>query len=142
MNQAAPSTARIGRIGWYARRATRMSPAELAGRAYDQALHTAWSRLEVQREEMTAMTPVPGGPRRFTAVLPPDTAERVTEEARAAVLAAADLLMKGELEVLGVVPDRPGDTRLVPRSGDRPPVVLGPLRLPASTTDRKSRPAT
>ncbi len=103
MNQAAPSTARIGRIGWYARRATRMSPAELAGRAYDQARHTAWSRRQVQREEMTAMTPVPGGPRRFTAVLPPDTAERVTEEARAAVLAAADLLMKGEWEVLGVV---------------------------------------
>ncbi|MGA2828282.1 MAG: alginate lyase family protein [Streptosporangiaceae bacterium] len=91
------------RIGWYARRVTRMSPAEMAWRAHDQALRAAWSRRQVRREEIPAILPRPGGTRRFTAVLPPDTAERVTESAKTAVLAAADRLMKGEWEVLGVV---------------------------------------
>jgi hypothetical protein len=39
---------------------------------------------------------------RFTAVLPPLTAAQVPEEAKAAVVAAADRLMRGEWEVLGV----------------------------------------
>ena len=42
------------------------------------------------------------GERRFTAVLPPHTAARVPEEAKKAVLAAADQLLRGEWEVLGV----------------------------------------
>ena len=91
------------RIGWYVRRAARMSPAEMAWRAHDQALRAAWSRRQVRREEIPAIVSLPGGTRRFTAVLPPDTAERVPESARAAVLAAADRLMQGEWEVLGVV---------------------------------------
>ena len=92
-----------GRIGWYARRATRMSPAEMAWRAHDQVLRAAWSRRQVRREEVPAILPLTAGTRRFTAVLPPDTAGRVTESANAAVLTAADQLMKGEWEVLGVV---------------------------------------
>jgi hypothetical protein len=104
MNQVAASSARIGRLGWYARRVTRMSPAEIGWRAYDQALHAAWSRRQVRREELPAISSRPGYPyRQFLAVLPPDTAERVTGSARATVLAAADLLMKGEWEVLGVL---------------------------------------
>jgi Heparinase II/III-like protein/Heparinase II/III N-terminus len=91
------------RIGWYTRRASTMSPAEMAWRARDQALRAAWSRRQVRREEIPAILPLPGSKRRFTAVLPPDTAERVTESAKAAVMAAADQLMKGEWEVLGVV---------------------------------------
>ena len=91
------------RIGWYARRATRMSPAEMAWRARDQAFRAAWSRRQVRREEIPAILPVPGGERRFTAVLPPDTAERLTEDVKSAVLKAADQLMHGEWEVLGVV---------------------------------------
>ncbi len=91
------------RIGWYARRATRMSSAEMAWRARDQALRAAWSRRQVRREDLRAILPLPGGKRRFTAVLPPDTAAQVTGSAKAAVLAAAKQLMKGEWEVLGVV---------------------------------------
>ena len=45
----------------------------------------------------------PAGDRRFTAVLPPETAARVPAEAKAAVLASADRLLRGEWEVLGVV---------------------------------------
>ena len=93
----------LTRVGWYARRATRMSPAEMAWRARDQALRMACSRRQVQREEIPAVLPLSGGKRRFTAVLPPEVAERVTENAKAAVLTAADQLMQGVWEVLGVV---------------------------------------
>jgi hypothetical protein len=72
-------------------------------RARDQALRVAWSRRQVRREDIPATLPPSSSTRRFTAVLPPDAAERVPEHARAAVLTAADLLMKGEWEVLGVI---------------------------------------
>jgi hypothetical protein len=90
------------RIGWYARRAARMSPAEVAWRARDQAVRLAWARRQVRPDDVPADGPAPPGERRFTAVLPPGTAGQVPEEARAAVLAAANRLMRGEWEVLGV----------------------------------------
>jgi hypothetical protein len=93
----APTT----RLGWYARRVARMSPAEVAWRARDQAVQLAWARRQVSREQLPDAAPPPG-PRRFTAVLPAGTAAAVPTDARAAVLAAADRLMRGEWEVLGV----------------------------------------
>ena len=54
----------------------------------------------------------------------------VPAEARAAVLAAADQLLRGEWEVLGVARTDLAAARLVPRPGHRPPVTRGPLRLP------------
>jgi hypothetical protein len=92
------------RLGWYVRRAGRMSPAEMTWRTRDQALQLAWSRRQVrpgQARPATAALPAAG--RRFTAVLPPDTAARVPAEVRAAVLRSADQLMRGEWEVLGVL---------------------------------------
>jgi Heparinase II/III N-terminus len=80
-----------------------MSPTEMAWRARDQALRAAWSRRQVRREDIPAIVSLPEGKRRFTAVLPPGTAERVSLRAKAAVLAAADRLMNGEWEVLGVI---------------------------------------
>ena len=92
------------RLGWYARRVTRMSPAEMAWRARDQVLRTAWSGRQVTREQLAAIAAVPSaGQLRFTAVLPPGTAARVPEEARKPVLEAADRLLRGEWEVLGVL---------------------------------------
>jgi Heparinase II/III-like protein/Heparinase II/III N-terminus len=82
-----------------------MSPAEVAWRARDQALHVAWSRRRVTRDQLAAAARRPGarpGERRFTSVLPPDAAARVPAQARAAVVEAADRLMQGEWEVLGV----------------------------------------
>jgi hypothetical protein len=79
-----------------------MSPAEVAWRACDQALKAVWSRRQVSREQMGAGASARPGERRFTAVLPPHTAARVPEEAKKAVLAAADQLLRGEWEVLGV----------------------------------------
>jgi hypothetical protein len=79
-----------------------MSPAEVAWRARDQAVQLAWARRQVRPGDIPPRVPPPGGERRFTAVLPPGTAAQVPAEARVAVLAAADRLMGGEWEVLGV----------------------------------------
>ena len=92
----------LSRLGWYARRAARMSPAEVAWRARDQARQLAWSRRQVWPGQLPPVLPPRSGERRFTAVLPGGTAGRVPIEARAAVLAAADELIRGEWEVLGV----------------------------------------
>ncbi len=89
------------RLEWYARRVARMSPAEVAWRGRDQAMQAAWSRRQV-REVVAAAAPPMAGERTFTGTLPADTAARVPEAARAAVLEAADRLMRGEWEVLGV----------------------------------------
>ena len=39
----------VSRLGWYARRIARMSPAEVAWRARDQAVQVAWTRRQVRR---------------------------------------------------------------------------------------------
>jgi hypothetical protein len=101
-------TTENSRLEWYARRAARMSPAEVAWRGRDQAMQAAWARRQVRREQVTsaappAAAPPPARPRRFTSTLAADTAARVPAAARAAVLEAADRLMHGEWEVLGVV---------------------------------------
>jgi hypothetical protein len=91
----------VSRLGWYARRIARMSPAELAWRARDQAIQAAWTRRQVRSGQALAGPPLPGV-RRFSAVLPAGSAAQVPEQARAALLDAADRLLKGEWEVLGV----------------------------------------
>src|SRR5262249_56232168 len=87
---------------WYGRRMTRMSPAEAVWRVRDQVLQAAWGGGPVSREQVSASPSTPPGRRRFTAILPPDTAAQVPEEAKKAVLAAADQLLRGEWDVLGV----------------------------------------
>ena len=80
-----------------------MSPAEIAWRVRDHALEAAWSGRQVSREQVSAGPSLPPGERRFTAVVPPNTAKLVPDEAKASVLAAADQLLRGEWQVLGVV---------------------------------------
>jgi Heparinase II/III-like protein/Heparinase II/III N-terminus len=92
------------RLTWYARRVARMSPAEMAWRARDQAFQLWWAHRQVrpgQRAPGLPRAAVAG--RRFTAVLPPGTAARVPEHTRKAVIAAAEDLLAGRWEVLGVV---------------------------------------
>jgi hypothetical protein len=79
-----------------------MSPVEMGWRARDKAVQAAWARRQVLTAGLGRL-PAPPGERRFTAVLPAGTAARVPDEARKAVIAAADQLMRGEWEVLGVV---------------------------------------
>ncbi len=97
------SASRISHLGWYVRRAAAMSPAEVAWRVRDQALGAWWSRRQVRPGRLDVDAPPPGGERRFAAVLPPGTAERIAGEARAAVLDSAERLLRGEWEILGVV---------------------------------------
>jgi hypothetical protein len=92
----------LSRVGWYARRAARMSPAEAVWRARDQAVQLAWARRQLQRGQLPPALPPRSGERRFTAVLPQGAPGQVPAAARAAVLAAADPLLRGEWEVLGV----------------------------------------
>ena len=97
----------MSRLGWYARRLGRMSPAEVAWRAREQALRRAWRSRQVLPDQMAALpslTAVEALPRRrFTSVLPPELAARVPETARAAIVADAERLLKGEWEMLGAV---------------------------------------
>jgi hypothetical protein len=84
-----------------------MSPAEIAWRAREQALRRAWRSRQVLPGQTAALLPLTAAEalprRRFTAVLPPELAARVPETARAAIVADADRLLKGEWETLGVV---------------------------------------
>ena len=115
-----------GRFGWYARRVARMSPAEVGWRVRDKALQLAWSRRQVTRERLATLARPVAGRRDFTAVLPPETAERIPAAARAALLESADGLMRGEWEVLGVV-----RTDMV-----RPDWFLDPVTRHRSAPDR------
>ena len=95
------------RVAWYARRLGRMSPAEIAWRAREQALRRAWRSRQVLPGQTAALLPLTTAEalprRRFTSVLPPELAARVPETARAAIVADADRLLKGQWEMLGAV---------------------------------------
>jgi hypothetical protein len=83
-----------------------MSPAEIAWRIREQALRRSWTRRQVRPADRSSLPPLaalPAHERRFTAVLPPGTADRVPAEARAAVTACAERLLKGEWELLNAV---------------------------------------
>jgi len=92
------------KLGWYARRLSRMSPAEIAWRVREQTVRRSWSRHQVRSGQIAlADLPQAVAERRFTAVLPADATRRVPEYARAAIITDADRLLKGEWEMLGVV---------------------------------------
>jgi hypothetical protein len=79
-----------------------MSPAEVTWRARDRARQVAWSGRQVKPGQAAAGISPAAGDRCFTRVLPPGTAERVPAAARDALVRAADQLLAGEWEVLGV----------------------------------------
>jgi hypothetical protein len=97
----------ISRLGWYARRLGRMSPAEIVWRVRQQAIGRAWRNRQVRPGQLAALPPLtkvlPATERQFTSPLPSSAAQRVPETAKAAVIAAADRLLKGEWEMLGYV---------------------------------------
>jgi len=97
----------LSRIDWYARRLGRMSAAEITWRVREQAVRRAWAIRQVRPARLAALPPLtavlPAGERKFTSPLPADAAARVPDDARTAVIAAADRLLKGEWEMLGTV---------------------------------------
>jgi hypothetical protein len=90
------------RLGWYVHRVSRMSPGEAAWRVREQAVRRAWSRRQVAPGQAHTAPPRSAREPRFTAVLPTDTASRVPAAAVAAITKAADRLLAGEWEMLGV----------------------------------------
>jgi hypothetical protein len=79
-----------------------MSSAQVVWRIRESALHVAWSRRQVRRKNVSTDTPPPPSVRPFGHVLPPATASRVPEQAKAAILSSANRLLGGEWEILGV----------------------------------------
>ena len=103
------------RLGWYARRVARMSPAEVAWRARDQVLQAAWSRRQVTREQLRRRCAAAGGRSQVHRRLAGrDRRLRVPAEARDAVLASADRLLARRVGGSGRRTDRHGTARLVP----------------------------
>jgi hypothetical protein len=81
-----------------------MSATEVAWRLREQAMRRAWPRRQVHATGLASLPPPSAAAgRRFTAVLPHGTAQRVPESARAAILADASRLMTGKWELLGAV---------------------------------------
>ena len=95
------------KLGWYARRLARMSPAEVAWRVREQALRAAWARRQVRPEQVPGLPPLttalPTQERRFTSILPPGVRVLVPAAAQEEILADAARLLDGEWEMLGVL---------------------------------------
>jgi hypothetical protein len=84
-----------------------MTPAEITWRVREQAIRRAWARRQVRPGQLSLLPPLtavlPVSQRRFTSVLPPGAAALVPDDAKAAVIADAERLLKGEWEMLGAV---------------------------------------
>jgi hypothetical protein len=96
---------RRSKLDWYVRRLSRMSPAEMAWRVREHALRATWSRRQVRTADLAALRAkqvTAAHDRPFRAVLPAGTADLIPDEARKEILQAADRLIRGEWEVLGV----------------------------------------
>lgn len=91
------------KLGWYARRLGRMSPAEIVWRAREQATRRAWSRRHVRPAQVASLPPLPARERSFASPLPAGIASLVPAQARAALIADADRLLAGEWEMFGVI---------------------------------------
>jgi hypothetical protein len=88
------------KLAWYAARAGRMSPAEVAGGSAIKL--SGWPGGGARPALAEMAQGKPPGERGFTAVLPPGTEALVPGPARDAVLASAGALLDGEWDVLGV----------------------------------------
>jgi len=98
------STAAASRLDRYLHFPAWMSLAHIAWQLRNQVVRAAWSRRQVTRHQLArAAAAVSARELAFTTVLPPDTAARVPEEASKPLLEAADRLMRGEWETLGML---------------------------------------
>jgi hypothetical protein len=110
-----PAPGLLAKLGWYRDRLAKMSPAEVAWRASDQVRKWTWARDQVEpgHPGLSAGAPEPLhrgrawprplGQRQFAATLPPGALEAVPVESRPGLFRAADEVMGGNWEVLGVL---------------------------------------
>ncbi|TCC66559.1 alginate lyase family protein [Kribbella pittospori] len=78
-----------------------MSPTELAWRTRDHARRTTWAYQQVRPGQDVQVHPPVRKELTFGTTLPSHAADAVPEEARKAIIATADAIMAGKLEVLG-----------------------------------------
>ena len=116
--------------GWYLRRLSRMGPAEVLGRARTAVLVSQWRRALPEPPEW------PSHPR-ITAVLPEGVLGKVSAEASARLLAAADELMAGRAEYFGVARTDfvAPDWALDPKTGRRAPLDVYAFDVPYRSED-------
>ncbi|HMK62473.1 MAG TPA: alginate lyase family protein [Acidimicrobiales bacterium] len=88
-------------LRWYLHRLGAMSPLEIGWRLHDQAMHGAWKGRQVHPNQAPAMGRRRIGPG-FPSTLPPDVAKELPPKSVAALIDAANLLLRGSGEVLGV----------------------------------------
>jgi hypothetical protein len=100
-----------------------MSAAEVASRAVDQARCAAWARRQVLPGAETGLPRGLRDCRQFPSPLRPGTRELVPDDARTAVVAAADGLLTGDWSLLGTPREdiRRPDWFLDPVTGQRAP---------------------
>ncbi|MEV0792134.1 alginate lyase family protein [Kribbella sp. NPDC050459] len=87
-------------LGWYVRRLRRMSPTELIWRTRDAGRRSAWAYQQVRPGQDGNLNLPLRKHLTFGATVPSRT--DVPEDARKAVIAQADAILAGNLEVLGV----------------------------------------
>lgn len=106
------------RLGWYVNRFRGMSVAEVGWRFSDQARKVAWRRFQVGSEGIAAAGRRSRGPasavrgvpeRHFEATLPLGAVEQVPPDVRDRLIEAADELLDGRWEILGVERKDMGD---------------------------------
>lgn len=91
--------------GWYLRRLRRMSAREVGWRVHDQLVRSAWRRQQVRPHDPPSQRRKRSlaDQRHFTATLPDGAADGAPGDAVKAIVSAADSIMAGEAEILGVV---------------------------------------
>jgi hypothetical protein len=107
---------------WYWRRLRRMSPGEIALRSRDTVRRNLWRRLQVPPDQPWPHHPA-AQTRTFPVRLPSKASRALPEEAVRSLLKAADDLLDGHFDVLGVARHdlREPDWFLDPLSGRRAP---------------------
>jgi hypothetical protein len=112
-------------LAWYARRLTRMSPAEVRGRLADAWVHRRWRARHVRPGEPDPL-PLPAARLDFASPLDPALTAALPAESRARLLRTADAALAGRFRVFDRVRDdlsRDPDWFLDPRTGGRAPEV-------------------
>ena len=105
------------RLGWYVNRFRGMSAAEVGWRCSDQARKVAWRRFQVGSEGIQSASRRRRGPpssvrvgsRHFEATLPLAALQQVPPDVRDRLIEAADQLLDGRWEILGVERKDMGD---------------------------------
>ncbi|HXY43284.1 MAG TPA: alginate lyase family protein, partial [Acidimicrobiales bacterium] len=91
-----------GRLAWYAHRLGRMAPDEMLWRAKDELLRLAWRSRQVQRSSLPGPPPGLVASPAFASPLQAGTRDRFPAEVRDGLVKAADEVLAGDWEILGV----------------------------------------